>query len=291
MLARCTRILGCCCLAIALSGLNVRAADRSPKGTRETEGPPKPAESEIENDQDPAPAIAPARPQSSEPHGQLQLQNPKSDAVRPKTADTDPSRPQPGQEPEGEQAPLPPAWRDILESRRAQGSVFDGTWWNDLASPATEDEFLDALRHVAADQGDTPHTYLPTSVCAATSARHVQGEHVEPATTADDLELAKTLRVAARQLGNKAADLEDQRRYTEADRLRGLARRLRTEARGWAPPASTSLPQQDVYAVEPRRSAPSRKGDDVEAFYQADGAFPGTGRGLAESQQDQTGQR
>jgi hypothetical protein len=46
-------------------------------------------------------------------------------------------------------------------------------------------------------------------------------------------ELVATLRLAARQLDEQAAVLEEQRRYEAADTARGQAKRLRRYARLW----------------------------------------------------------
>ncbi|MFW6169164.1 MAG: hypothetical protein ACODAD_01655 [Planctomycetota bacterium] len=129
---------------------------------------------------------------------------------------------------------IPGAWRDILEVRREDGDLYRGTVFDELGSPATEEEFLEALQAVAARRGDkSRRTNLPASLDQQSSRiRPIEVER----SASTDLELAATLRLTARQLDTKAADLENERQYAEADEYRSLAHRLRTQARTLAPP-------------------------------------------------------
>ncbi len=112
--------------------------------------------------------------------------------------------------------------QSILAIRREQGGLFDGTLLEELAAPTAEEDFLNALRGVAAN--------------APPLVRPVQAIRPLPAPErsnlgASDSQLAQTLRLASRQLDGKAADLEDSCHYKQADQLRSLARKLRKQAR------------------------------------------------------------
>ncbi|MFO7906116.1 MAG: hypothetical protein ACQESR_28790 [Planctomycetota bacterium] len=158
------------------------------------------------------------------------------------------SKPVPAANSQGEK--IPGAWRHILDLRRQDGDLYRGTVFADLGSPAAEEEFLEALRAIAArDREKGMRTDLPPSVDEKPSrGRPIHGER--PVST--DSGLAATLRLAARQLDTKAADLEDERRYAEADEYRSLAHRLRTQARILAP------------AISPARSASRAAAEDEE---------------------------
>lgn len=162
---------------------------------------------------------------------------------------------------------IPVAWRDILEVRREDGDLYRGTVFDELGSPATEEEFLEALQAVAARGGDkSRRTELPSSLDQRSSRiRPIQAER--PAST--DLELAATLRFTARQLDTKAADLENERQYAAADEYRSLAHRLRTQARTLAPPItpaaqSPGRPRKTESRVSGQESGMALEGPSTE---------------------------
>ena len=134
------------------------------------------------------------------------------------------------------------ALREILELRREQGDLFRGTLFESLASPAADGEFLEALR-AAATKRDA--AVRRASATTAASGKLSPGELTpgEPHTGSDS-ELVQTLRLAARQLDGKAADLEEAQQYSEADQLRALAGDVRQQARRLAP--SPLAPLRDV---------------------------------------------
>lgn len=124
------------------------------------------------------------------------------------------------------------AVEDILRLRSDQGSLFEGTVFEELGDPAAETEFLEALRG-AAQSASSASGRSATATCPPEDVARWR-----------DMQLVVTLRQAGRQLEGKAADLEEDRQYEDADRLRRLAQALWKEARGIAaapiPPAQAS---------------------------------------------------
>ena len=170
--------------------------------------------------------------------------------------------------------------REILEIRREQGGVLDGTLLDELSRPPTVDradapnnpgrwqdeEFARALREVTASastacrqtspqarsaavrdpprrrsQAQADRTGRPAALSRYLSSRRLL-ELLGGDEPVDDVELVRALRYASRQLDRKANDLEDVQRYNDADQLRVLSERLRQESRRWVP---TLTPPQD----------------------------------------------
>jgi hypothetical protein len=143
------------------------------------------------------------------------------------------------------------AVRDILEIRREQGGLLDGTLLHELAAPphdksgdfpATshweDDEFARALRDVVATAPTTvepPDPIAPRGKTLAGGAAY--GERVDPdldfTMPLRDSALVQSLRSASRQLDLQANDLEDKDQFDDADQLRALSDRLRHVARRW----------------------------------------------------------
>ncbi len=143
------------------------------------------------------------------------------------------------------------AMRDILEIRREQGGLLDGTLLNELAAPprgksgnfpATshweDDEFARALRDVVATPPaavEPPDPIVPRDKALAHDGAY--GERVDHdqdfTVSVRDSVLVQSLRRASRELDLKANDLEDMDQFDDADQLRALSDQLRHEARRW----------------------------------------------------------
>ncbi len=110
--------------------------------------------------------------------------------------------------------------RDIMTLRGEQENLFAGTVFEEMALPADDGAFLNALRKVAYEaQQDAPQV---SSVPQTPTPWPAQ---------LDDLELVEQLRQTSRLLDTRAADSEATADYQRADQLRRLARRLRRQAR------------------------------------------------------------
>ena len=160
--------------------------------------------------------------------------------------------------------------REILEIRREQGGVLEGTLLDELSRSATgdradttatdrwqEEEFTRALRGVAtaASQAGTQASPQPPVPQSEIPRLEVSGIEPSPATLSpgapanspsvpalgtlgsdepvDDANWCGPCGYASRQLDRKANDLEDGQRYSDADQLRVLSERLRQESRRW----------------------------------------------------------
>ena len=136
-----------------------------------------------------------------------------------------------------EDARLGEAVREILRIRQQQGDLLEGTVLNSLSgstakgdgnagSEAGDAGFAAILRQVAGES-------RPAQSCN-TDARPACTESCRRAARAErsgDVRLVASLRAASRELGRKANELEEQRRFSRADQLRELAARVRREAR------------------------------------------------------------
>ncbi len=129
--------------------------------------------------------------------------------------------------PAPESAPPPAArFAQLTEIRRALGGgSLEGTL---LESPfageaGSEAEFLDALQRVASKTPQLP--------AASTANEDGYCPSLNLAPQSADEELMHALRTAARELDDKANQLEFEQAYPQADRFRRLAQRLRREAR------------------------------------------------------------
>ncbi len=124
---------------------------------------------------------------------------------------------------------------EILEIRRAQGDLFQGTVFGEMASSQGEGEFLRALRNVVQQQPRLPSgaplsDQLPS--WESSPALEVQREPL--AFGGASRTLVRSLRRTCRHLDRTANALEATQQYDESDRLRGLSEQLRMEARRWA---------------------------------------------------------
>ncbi len=167
------------------------------------------------------------------------------------------------------------AVRAILEIRREQGGLLDGTLLDELSRAGTGDptdtaagsrwqdeEFARALRGVAtsASQAGEPLLSDPAVPAAPGSLGTTAIPDLPPLcgtglpnsavdnaeldnAELDGGELVDALRSAARRLDQQANHLEDTQRYADADRLRALSRRIRRESRRWVPPTWSSREQ------------------------------------------------
>ena len=138
------------------------------------------------------------------------------------------------------------AIRDLLRMRSEQGDPFQGTVFEELASPDSsqvdgsqsraawsQQEFARALEKVIREKSaslPTPTTVRPYN----TGATRPSG--TGPSASHADRKLAGVLRRASRLLCRKANKLEGLRAFEEADRLRELASQIRAESRRWIPP-------------------------------------------------------
>ncbi len=157
------------------------------------------------------------------------------------------------------------AVRAILEIRREQGGLLDGTLLDELSRTGTGDptdaadggrwqdeEFARALRGVATSASHAAEPSLPEPAVPATPASVGATAHSDlpprggtgsPNSAVDEPGLVDALRSAARQLDQQANHLEDCQRYADADRLRVLSHRIRRESRRWVPPTWSSPTQ------------------------------------------------
>jgi hypothetical protein len=144
--------------------------------------------------------------------------------------------------------PVPPSFDAIDSARKGRGSLLEGTLLDKLSrhpSIAAQREFAEALLRIAEDPGANPVRPLPPAEQALPkrlgpsqmshgSLPMAQGPLIR---VVDSQPIEgpghDILRAAARAMELRAADLEDQRQYPEADRLRTLAQQLRLEARSW----------------------------------------------------------
>ena len=128
------------------------------------------------------------------------------------------------------------AVHEILEIRRAQGDLFQGTVFGEMASSQDEGEFLRALRHVVQQQPRLPSgaplsDQLPS--WESSPALEVQREPGGICGRIQGRSYGPYGRTC-RHLDRTANDLEATQQYDESDRLRGLSEQLRMEARRWA---------------------------------------------------------
>lgn len=139
--------------------------------------------------------------------------------------------------------------QEILDLRGDQGSLFQGTCLEGEADGSEEAAFLAALRRAAslgsdadggmgADAASLGVSGMMSSVPhegggADCHSRVAVSELERGAEQGGERELVATLRLAARQLDELAASLEEQRRYDAADTTRGQAKKLRRYARCW----------------------------------------------------------
>lgn len=134
------------------------------------------------------------------------------------------------------------AINEILQIRREQGGLLDGTLLEELSGqavsgsgpspPGQDAEFARALRGVAAAADAEPKPNQPPL------ASPLNGPSPLPQTVRDDrpdaageLQLIDLLRLTARRLDSQAADYEDADAYRQANRCRATAKQLRRLAR------------------------------------------------------------
>ena len=133
---------------------------------------------------------------------------------------------------------------EILQIRREQGGLLDGTLLEELSglgvqtpgssTDGQEAEFARALRGVAAaastDPSSKQQVVAPGSAHASASSSFGGGED-SPISTPTDTQVIAQLRLTARWLDSRGADLEDANDYRQADRCRATANQLRRLAR------------------------------------------------------------
>jgi hypothetical protein len=173
--------------------------------------------------------------------------------------------PRPSLTPPSPAGPDETAMRAILEIRREQGGLLDGTLLDELSRTGTGDpkeaadggrwqdeEFARALRGVATSASHAAEASLPEPAVPANSASAGATAHSDlpprcgtasPNSAVDEPALVNALRGAARQLEQQANHLEDCQQYADADRLRALSHRIRRESRRWVPPTWSSPKQ------------------------------------------------
>jgi hypothetical protein len=123
-----------------------------------------------------------------------------------------------------------------MRIREATGSPLRGSILENLLTESTEngeprpktamDAFAETLKRLSTE----PRAPLPEPVPPADSDPPPALLTPEPSDTGD-VDFIPLLRVTARTLDAKANDLEDQRLYEDAKRLRKLSKQLRSEAR------------------------------------------------------------
>jgi hypothetical protein len=148
-------------------------------------------------------------------------------------------------------APLDPALQEIMRLRQSMGSVLKGTILEkgrlfgegaNAVPEVSEDElFAESLKRLSAEPPTVfPPAGIPTTPLAPLDILPPKASaYKQPrATPAEqpDVSLVGSLRNASRALDAKANDLEEQRQYEEAERLRELSRQLRQEARRFDQP-------------------------------------------------------
>jgi len=160
---------------------------------------------------------------------------------------------------------------EILQIRREQGGLLDGTLLEELSGaasqppgPATtaagapDDEFVQALRGVAAASSaqltPSPPSFPEHRPDPIDSSRESAGERL--ARPSDDEDLIPLLRLAARRLDWRSADFEDAEAYRPAQRCRSVANQLRRLAR--------DLRQLPEPAMPRRPPEPQPSGDQSE---------------------------
>ncbi|MHB8951670.1 MAG: hypothetical protein ACYC4U_01680 [Pirellulaceae bacterium] len=169
-----------------------------------------------------------------------------------------PVGPPPNSRPGTVACPDEAAMQAILEIRREQGGLLDGTLLDQLSRPESgqstdpsagdrwqDEEFRRALRGVAlsadhptshadSEPSGTEHPApltapLPGTIrCDSPPTRERWAGRIR---AVDDGGLVEALRHASRKLDEQANDLEDSQQFAAADRLRNLSRRIRREAR------------------------------------------------------------
>lgn len=139
------------------------------------------------------------------------------------------------------------AIRAILELRRRQGGLLDGTGLGqadsasgDAAARSQQEdaEFAQVLQQVVATRHEDKGLSPSQEVLSPRDPSQAGPEPSQPGAPNADAALIDTLRLAARQLDAHAADLEGENRFRDADRLRALSNRLRREARRWVGPGT-----------------------------------------------------
>lgn len=132
---------------------------------------------------------------------------------------------------------------EILRVRRRLG-VADSSQplTSESVAEPSDNEFMDALKRLAGPAAKDPtssdsvansSTSSDPAPCSEAAGRRslAAGDANSDEVAASDQRLVRTLRAAARQLDLRASDLEDDRKFEHAERLRKLARHLRDEAR------------------------------------------------------------
>ncbi len=114
--------------------------------------------------------------------------------------------------------------RDIMRLRNKHGDILSGTSLDtspDSANSLT-DGFQEALQGLANEKLRETHPKGPPPLAPSTDGQQFNS---------NSCSLSCSLRNLARQLDERAAELEDQQQYPPADRLRRLAKKMRREAR------------------------------------------------------------
>lgn len=131
---------------------------------------------------------------------------------------------------------------EILQIRREQGGLLDGTLLEELSgqaaqgtgqsSPGQDAEFARALRGVAAAAAADSRPTLPPPVSPMIATPNQSLVDSEDRSNAvGDASLIELMRLTARRLDSQAADLEDVDEYRQAKRCRAAATKLRRLAR------------------------------------------------------------
>ena len=124
-------------------------------------------------------------------------------------------------------APRDPVLEDILRLRRSLGGPLPGQLLD-------ERQFAEALRRIAQPADGVPADGVPAAPVSDVPSPDVppaDAAPLLPLTEPNDQHLIEMLRHTSRELDGRACDLDDQRRYDAADRLRKLAKRMRAELR------------------------------------------------------------
>lgn len=130
------------------------------------------------------------------------------------------------------QAKAESPYEDILRLRRAFGSPFEGTLWENEAPESAEDAFAAALDEVARQMPPTAPQNLPPPAEALSYSPYDACVPSEPSSPVLGEDVRAELRRVARQVDRLADQLEElEACYEEADQLRAVADQLRLRAR------------------------------------------------------------
>lgn len=162
------------------------------------------------------------------------------------------------EKPEQPADPKHPIARDILDVRKKVGPRWlDGTIFSQFSD---KNDDAGIIERTIEKLAKSPRPATPV----------VEPQPESGPLDIDPLSFDPARRLHARDLARKldmlAADFEDENLFDDADRLRGVARRLRLRARGVSdnvptplPPVSESQPSKAPQAEQPSKTA--RKGD------------------------------